>query len=395
MRKLYKLDQLIRESFLPYGRQWIDEDDIQAVLKVLKGDWLTTGPAIDEFERVVAEYSETPYAVAISNGTAALHAAVFAAGIGEGDEVITTPITFAASANCALYQGATPIFADINPETYNIDLKDIEAKITSKTKAIIPVDYTGQPALMDEIMEIAKKYNLIVIEDAAHSIGAEYKGRKVGSLAHLTTFSFHPVKHITSGEGGMVLTTDEELYQKVKMFRTHGIVRGDLMEAKDEGGWFYEQQALGYNYRITDIQAALGISQMNKIAGFIARRREIAARYNEAFADLDLLKIPTQHHDTNSSWHLYVIQLELEKLTANRREIFEALRAENLGVQVHYIPVYYHPYYQKLGYTKGICPVAEDFYERIISLPLFPAMSDKDVEDVIQIVHRVLNHYRR
>lgn len=386
----------VRDTYLPYGQQWIEDDDIEEVVKVLKSDYLTTGPKIEEFEEKFGKYVGVKYAVAISNGTAALHGASFAAGIKEGDEVITTPITFAASANCILYQGGKPIFADIDSSTYNIDPKDIEKKISSKTKAIVPVDFTGQPVNIDEINAIAKKYNLIVIEDGAHSLGAEYKGKKTGSLVDMTTFSFHPVKHITTGEGGVITTNNKELYEKLKLFRTHGITRDkQILYNKNEGSWYYEQLELGYNYRITDIQCALGISQLNKIDKFLRRRREIAEKYNEYLKDIDGIVLPYQEEYIKSSWHLYVIQLELEKFKVGRREIFEALQAENIGVNVHYIPVYYHPYYQKLGYKKGLCPNAEKLYERIITIPLYPKMTDKDVKDVVEALDRVLKYYKR
>ena len=386
----------VRGSYLPYGQQWVDNEDIEEVEKVLKSDYLTTGPKIEEFEEEFAKYVGAKYAVSISNGTAALHAACFAAGIKESDEVITTPITFAASANCILYQGGKPVFADIDPNTYNIDPKDIEKKITSRTKAIIPVDFTGQPANIDEINHIAKKYELIVIEDAAHSLGAEYKEKKIGSLVDMTTFSFHPVKHITTGEGGMITTNNKELYEKLKLFRTHGITRDrEILHNEDQGPWYYEQLELGYNYRITDMQCALGISQLNKLDKFLKRRREIADKYNDYFKDIDGIILPYQEEYTKSSWHLYIIQLELEKFNVGRREIFEALQAENIGVNVHYIPVYYHPYYKKLGYSKGLCPNAEKLYERIITIPLFPKMTDKDVLDVVNAIDKVLKYYRR
>ncbi|SDW09885.1 UDP-4-amino-4,6-dideoxy-N-acetyl-beta-L-altrosamine transaminase [Tepidimicrobium xylanilyticum] len=386
----------VRDTYLPYAQQWVDEEDVGEVVKVLKSDFLTTGPKIEEFEKRFADYVGAKYAVSISNGTAALHAACFAAGIKEGDEVITSPITFAASANCVLYQGGKPIFADIDPKTYNIDIEDVERKITKKTKAIIPVDFTGQPVDIDGINEIAKKYGLVVIEDAAHSLGAEYKSKKIGSLVDITTFSFHPVKHITTGEGGMITTNDEKLYNKLKLFRTHGITRDkEMLQNKDEGPWFYEQLELGYNYRMTDIQAALGISQLNKINGFLKRRREIAKKYDEYLKNIDGIILPYQESFSKSAWHLYVIQLELEKFKVGRKEIFEALQAENIGVNVHYIPVYYHPYYKRLGYEKGLCPNAEKLYERIITLPLYPKMKDKDIEDVVNVMDKVLKYYRR
>lgn len=386
----------IRERFLPYGRQWIDEKDIEAVVKTLQSDYITTGPKAKEFEEKIAKYVGAKYAVAVANGTAALHAASFAVGIKKGDEVITSPITFAASANCVLYQGGTPVFADIDPKTYNIDPKDIERKITKNTRAIIPVDYTGQAVDLDTILEIAHKYNLTVIEDAAHAIGTEYKGKKVGSIAHMTEFSLHPVKHITTGEGGVITTNDEELYKKLILFRTHGITREkELLQNKDEGPWYYEQLELGYNYRITDFQCALGISQLEKINEYIGRRRKLVKKYNTYLSEIDGVIIPYEAEYSNSSWHLYVIQLELEKLKVGRKEIYEALLAENIGVNVHYVPTYYFPYYQGLGYKKGICPNAEKLYERIITLPLFPKMEEEDLWDVVKAVEKVLEYYRK
>jgi len=385
----------IRESYLPYGTQWIDDEDIEAVVEVLKGDYLTTGPYVSKFERAVAQYVGAKYAVAFSNGTAALHGACFAAGIGEDDEVITTPITFAASANCVLYQGGTPIFADIDEKTYNIDPSKIEEKITDKTKAIIPVDFTGQPVDLDRILEIAKKYNLIVIEDAAHALGATYRGKKVGSISDMTMFSFHPVKHITSGEGGIITTNNKEYYEKLLQFRSHGITRDKEKLNEYHGPWYYEMQFLGYNYRMTDIQAALGMSQLKKIDRFIQLRRKYVEMYNEAFKNLDEIITPFQHEDGQSSWHLYIIRLNLEKLTVTRREIFEALQQQNIGVNVHYIPVHLQPYYQQLGYKKGICPNAEKLYQEIITLPLFPKMSPGEVNDVIKAVKRTIDYYRK
>ncbi|MBE5923094.1 MAG: UDP-4-amino-4,6-dideoxy-N-acetyl-beta-L-altrosamine transaminase [Lachnospiraceae bacterium] len=379
------------DMFIPYGRQSIDDDDINAVVEVLKSDYLTTGPKVTEFEKVVADYVGAQYAVAVSNGTAALHIACLAAGISEGDEVITSPITFAASANCALYCGATPVFADIKKDTYNIDPDDIERKITEKTKAIIPVHYTGQPCEMDAIHEIAKKHNLIVIEDGAQVISGEYKGKKVGALSDMTTFSFHPVKPATTGEGGMVLTNDKALYEKLKLYHTHGITRDDnLLENKsdpvNDGGWYYEQLELGYNYRITDIQCALGISQMKKLDKFAAHRRELAALYDELLAGVDNVVIPYQHPDCLSSYHLYMIQVPAER----RKEIFEKLRENGVGVNVHYIPVYKLPYYQKHGYKDVCCPNAEEFYSRAITLPLFADMTTEQVEYVVKVLKDIL-----
>lgn len=379
-----------RETFLPYGKQSIDEDDIQAVVDVLKGDYLTTGPKISEFEEKLAAVVGAKYAVAFSNGTAALHAACYAAGIGPGDEVITTPITFAASANCVLYTGGTPVFADIDPRTYNIDPAKIESLITSRSKAIIPVHFTGQPAEMEAILAIAKKHDLVVIEDAAHALGAEYHSRKIGSLGDMTMFSFHPVKHITTGEGGAITTNDKRYYDILKQFRTHGITRERSQLHDDHGPWYYEMQFLGYNYRMTDIQAALGINQLKKLDDFVSRRREIVSMYNDAFRDVPAVEIPYQADNVLSSWHLYILRLNTDKSKLGRREVFEALLRENMGVNVHYIPVYMHPYYRQLGYSEGLCPNAEHLYSEMITLPLFPGMTDQDVHYVVEKVLHVL-----
>jgi UDP-4-amino-4,6-dideoxy-N-acetyl-beta-L-altrosamine transaminase len=372
---------------IPYGRQTIDEDDIQAVVEVLRSDYLTTGPKIAEFEKAVADYVGAKYAVAIANDTAALHAACFAAGIGEGDEVITTPITFAASSNCVLYCGGTPVFADIDPKTYNIDPEDIRRKITDRTKAIIAVHLAGQPCDMDAIHAIAKEHNLVVIEDAAHALGAEYKGKKIGALSDMTTFSFHPVKPITTGEGGMIVTDNEELYHKLVLFRSHGITRNEEDMTRMDGAWFYQQIELGYNYRITDIQCALGCSQMKKLDRFLARRRAIAKRYDEAFADCDNIVTPYQLPDTNSGWHLYIIQV----LNCDRKAVFEKLRENGIGVNVHYIPVYQHPYYRQHGYQDVCCPVAEEVYSHIISIPIYPGLTDAQQDEVIQKIKALLS----
>jgi len=385
----------VREEYLPYSQQWLDEEDITAVVEVLRSDYLTTGPTIQEFENKFADYVGAKYAVAVANGTAALHAAVFASGIGPGDEVITTPMTFAASANCVLYQGGKPVFADILEDTYNIDPAEVEKKITTLTKAVIPVHFTGQPVDLDEIHRIARKYNLIVIEDAAHALGAEYKGKKIGGLSDMTIFSFHPVKHITTGEGGMVTTNNRELYEKLLLFRNHGITRDKDKLTADEGPWYYEMQALGYNYRLTDLQAALGIKQLAKCPAFLELRRKYVEVYNEAFKNIEEIITPFERPDVLSAWHIYVIQLRTEKLSVGRKEIFAALRAEKIGVNVHYLPVYLHPYYRGLGYAKGLCPKAENLYDRIITLPLFPKMTEEDVENVIRAVKKVIGYYGR
>lgn len=374
-------------KMIPYGRQTIEEDDIQAVVDVLRSDYLTTGPKIAEFEKMVADYVGAKYAVAISNGTSALHAACFAAGIQPGDEVITTPLTFAASSNCVLYCGGTPVFADVDPKTYNIDSEDIRRKITDKTKAIIAVHLAGQPCDMDEIHKIAKEHDLIVIEDGAHALGSVYKGKKVGTLSDMTTFSFHPVKPITTGEGGMIVTDNEEFYQKMMLFRSHGITRDENLMTRNDGPWFYQQLDLGYNYRITDIQCALGCSQMKKLDRFLALRKEIVTRYNEAFADCENIVTPYQLPETESGWHLYIVQVK----NCDRRKVFEALREHGIAVNVHYIPVYLHPYYQEHGYKDVHCRNAEEIYSHIISLPLYPTLTEEQQQYVIETLKYVIN----
>ncbi|WP_341322420.1 UDP-4-amino-4,6-dideoxy-N-acetyl-beta-L-altrosamine transaminase [Solibacillus sp. FSL H8-0523] len=365
-------------EFISYGRQSIDGEDIQAVVDTLRSPYLTQGPKVAEFEQAVADYVGVKYAVSFCNGTAALHGACSAAGIGEGDEVITSPITFAASANCVRYVGGTVVFADIDATTYNIDPTEIRKNITAKTKAIIPVDFTGQPVDIDEIMTIAKEHNLVVIEDGAHSLGATYKGRKVGTTADMTMFSFHPVKPVTTAEGGIIVTDNEEYYKKMLQFRSHGIEQ--VPYSPEKGGWYYEMTDLGYNYRMTDLQAALGVSQLKKLDTFIAKRQELAEHYNQALVNVEGIKIPQQLANTKSGWHLYMIQLE----HANRKEVFNAMRAANIGVHVHYIPVYWHPYYRDLGYERGLCPVAEAWYEKALTLPLHPGITQENMNFIIE-----------
>lgn len=386
----------VRTEKISYGKQWIDEADIEAVEETLRSDFLTCGPKITEMEQALCSYTGAKYAAAVSNGTAALHIACMAAGIGEGDEVITTPITFAASANCALYCGARPVFADINPQTYNIDPVSIQEHITERTKAVVAVDFTGQVAELKEIRRICDEHKLILIEDAAHSLGSKYQGKQVGGLADITCMSFHPVKTITGGEGGAVLTNSEEYYKRLVLTRAHGITRdAALMSEALEGPWYYEEIALGYNYRITDIQASLICSQMKRLDSFVSRRKEIVRRYNEAFAEVPEIIVQEEIPESDTCRHLYIIQLDLEKLNCTRREFFDAMCAENVQPQIHYIPVYWFPYYQSLGYEKGLCPKAEKLYGRIMSIPLYPKMTDADVEDVIHAVTKVVENYRK
>ena len=386
----------VRETLIGYGRQYIDEEDIAAVVETLRSPALTCGPKIGELEQKLCRITGAKYAVAVSNGTAALHIAAMAAGIGEGDEVIVSPITFAASANCVLYCGAKPVFADIHPETYNIDPVSVRSKITERTKAIVAVDFTGQAVELEELRAICEEYDLILIEDAAHSIGTKYKGQPVGSVADMTTFSFHPVKTVTSGEGGAVTTNDEALYRKLVLGREHGITRKqEQMVNPSDAGWYYEQVSLGYNYRMTDIQAALLISQLNKLELFSKRRKEIVAKYNAVFGEMPEILVQKEIPESDTTRHLYILRLNRELLSCDRREFFDALRAENIGTQVHYIPVYWHSYYEKLGYVKGLCPIAEKIYGDILSIPLFYSMTDEDVEDVICAVKKLVEHFKK
>ncbi len=383
----------MRETLLPYGRQSLDDADIQVVVEVLRSDWLTTGPKVAEFEERFAAWVGAKYAVSFSSGTAALHAAAFAAGLGAGDEAVTTPMTFCATANCILYQGATPVFADVSPDTLNVDPDEVAKKISPRTKAIFAVDYAGHPADLDALGQLARKCGLLLIEDACHALGATYSGTRVGSIAEMTVFSFHPVKHLTTGEGGMVTTNDPKLAETLRRFRNHGI-SSEARQRQDAGQWFYEMVLLGYNYRLTDIACALGISQLGKLEANLARRREIAARYLTAFSDLSAVEVPAVRQGVEPAWHLFPIRLKPKKLSSGRAEVFRALRAENLGVNVHYVPVHTHPYYRsRFGYPCGAYPVAEDAYERLISLPMFHSMSAQDVEDVIHAVHKVIANY--
>jgi perosamine synthetase len=385
----------VRDQLLPYGRQSIDADDISAVIDVLGSDWLTTGPKVDEFETAFAEATGTNEAVAVSNGTAALHAACFALGIGPGDEVIVPPMTFAASANCVLYCGGTPVFADVDPDTLLLDPGAVEAAITQRTRAVVCVDYAGQPCDYRSLGHFAERHGLALLADACHALGGSDRGRPVGSLATLSTFSLHPVKPLTTAEGGVITTDDGRLAQRMRVFRNHGIT-DDHRERARAGSWFYEMVELGYNYRLSDLQCALGLSQLAKLRGWIVRRQDLARRYDEAFAGLEGARPLATRDGVEHAYHLYVLRLELERIAAGRAEVFDALRAEGIGVNVHYLPVYLHPYYRRrLGTGPGVCPAAEQAYERILTLPLWPGMSNADADDVIEAVLKVLRRYCR
>lgn len=374
---------------IPYGRQWVDEDDIAAVTACLRGDWLTTGPAVAAFEQAICSATGAAHAVAVNSGTAALHCAYFAAGLGPGDEIVTSPLTFAATANAALYLGAKPVFADVCADTGCLDPQAAAAAVTDRTKLIVPVDFAGQPADYQVFRALASRHGLILVADAAHSFGAsDPRGGKVGTLADLTALSFHPVKPVTTGEGGAVVTSDPTWAKRAAQFRTHGITRDPADLFVDEGPWHYEQHDLGYNYRITDLQCALGCSQIAKLDRFIARRRTIAARYRSGLSDLSAqLQLPAEYDSQSHGFHLWVVRVQE---ASRRRPFFERLRALGLGVQVHYRPVYLHPYYQHLGYRAGTCPVAEDFAARCVSLPIFPKMSDDDVDRSIAAVRQAV-----
>ena len=375
---------------IPYGRQWIDEGDIQAVVEVLRSDWLTTGPNVESFEKAFAEQVGAKYAVAVSSGTAALHAAIFALGIGPGDEVIVPAMTFAASANCVVFQGGTPVFADVEPETLLIDPRDAEKRITSKTKALIAVDYAGQPCDYEALKAITNRSGIALVDDACHALGAKYRNTPVGSIAHLSAFSFHPVKHITTGEGGMITTDDADLAQRMFIFRNHGITT-DHRQRESLGSWFYEMVDLGYNYRLTDFQCALGMSQLKKLSEWVRRRQVIASLYDDAFKEMQSVQPLQLKKDVLHAYHLYVVRLNSENPHHDRSTIFRKLRNLGIGVNVHYVPVHLHPFYRNRFHTvPGMCPVAEKAYEEIISLPLFPGMSDADVSTVVDAVRKVL-----
>lgn len=384
----------VRTTRLYYSHQYIDEADIDAAVEVLKSDYLTTGPHITDCEAKLCEVTGAKYAVLCSNGTAALHIACMAAGIGSGDEVITTPITFAASANCALYVGAKPVFADILSDTYNLDPASVEAHITERTKGVVAVDFGGQSVNQDAFLELKERYGFVYIEDGAHVIGTSYKGRPNGSIADMTTLSFHAVKTITGGEGGAVVTNSKEYYDKLLLYRTHGITRDpSLMVHTPDGPWYYEQLALAPNYRITDLQAALIHSQLNKLPEFAARKKAIVKRYDEAFSRLPGLILQKETEGSDTVRHLYILQVNPEHLSIDRHQLYDALAAENIMCNVHYIPVYYFPYYEQMGYQRGLCPNAEELYSRMLTIPLYYAMSDQDVDDVIHAVTKIAEYY--
>lgn len=382
------------KKFIPYGHQWIDDSDIEEVVKVLKSNWLTQGPKVKEFEENLAKCCRSKYCVVFNSGTSALHGAYFALGLKKGNEFITAPNTFVATANAGLYLGAKPVFVDIEKATGNIDISKIEEKITDKTKLIVPVHYSGFPADLEGIYNLANKLGLYVIEDACHALGSKYKEEKIGNCKYsdMSVFSFHPIKHITTGEGGAVLANNEKFYEKLLVFRTHGITKKNFINNPD-GDWFYEMQFLGHNYRMTDIQAALGISQLRKLDKFVQKRRNIAKTYQKIFKRNPYFDIPVEKTYAYSSYHLYPIRLK-DKYKDKKREIFSKMREKKLGVQVHYIPVYLQPYYQKLGYEKGLCPVTEDFYEREISIPLYHSMSNEDVTYVINTILRIFENLK-
>ncbi len=371
---------------IPYGRQSIDKNDIEAVVEVLRSDWLTNGPKVPEFETALAKFVGAKYAVAVCNGTAALHAAMFALGIGPGDEVILPPMTFASTANCIVFQGGTPVFSDVDPDTLLIDPTLIEDKITTRTKAIIAVDYAGQPCDYDALRNIAVKNGIYLVADACHALGARHKDKMVGTLADMTVFSFHPVKHITTGEGGMIVTHNGELDARLRLWRKHGIAT-DHKQRDEQRTWFYEMLELGYNYRITDFQCALGLSQLKKLPTALENRRRIASRYDNAFASVSAIQPLTIQKHVLHAYHLYVIKLNLKTLGFSRDNLFQKFRNKGIGVNVHYIPVHLHPYYRKHFDTHpNLCPIAEKAYDQILSLPIFPGMADEDIKKVINVI---------
>jgi perosamine synthetase len=384
----------VRKTWIPYGRQYIDEADIQAVSEVLRSEFLTTGPMVEKFENKLCEITNTKYSVVVSSGTAGLHAACHAAGISKGDEVIISAVTFASTANAVLFCGGTPVFADIDEFNWNIDPLEIEKKITKRTKAIIAVDLTGQSVKIDEIRAICSRHNLTFIQDSSHALGTKYKGQQIGSLADMTVFSFHPVKTITTGEGGAIMTNSVDLYQKLKLFRTHGITRDPHLLSRKRYDGYNEQIDLGYNYRLTDFQAALGLSQLDKLDLFVDRRKEIVEMYNKAFANVPGIILQQEISESDTSKHIYPIRIDLKILGISRDDFYQAINKENIGLQVHYMPVYKHPYYQNNGYKSVSCPKAEALYESMLSIPIFYSMTNEDVYDVVKTIIKITDYYK-
>ncbi|HQT03056.1 MAG: UDP-4-amino-4,6-dideoxy-N-acetyl-beta-L-altrosamine transaminase [Thiotrichales bacterium 32-46-8] len=384
---------------IPYGRQYIDQADIDAVTAVLTSDFLTQGPAVPAFEQAVAKLVGAKHGVAMNSATSALHVACLALGLGEGDTLWTTPNTFVASANCALYRGASVDFVDIDPNSLNLSIDALAGKLlkSEKTgklpKIVVAVDFAGRPCDWPALRRLADQYGFFLVDDASHAIGADYNGQMLGGAAwaDITIFSFHPVKIITTAEGGMALTNSETLANKLRLLRSHGITRDPAwLEQPDTGLWYYEQQALGYNYRMTDVQAALGLSQLTHLTEWIARRRQLAHQYQTQLAELPLI-LPNFDMLAHSAWHLYVVQLDTEKTSLSRRTVFDALRAANIGVNVHYIPVYWQPYYRQLGFERGLCPNAENYYQRAISIPMYSGLSDEDQSKVVNRLATILS----
>ncbi len=374
------------DKYLPYGRQFIDLEDINEVQKVLLSDWLTTGPKVEEFEQEICKTTGSKYAVAVSSGTAALHSSIYALNIADGDEVIVPTMTFAATANCIVYQGGTPVFVDINKDNLLIDPNLIEKNINKRTKAIIAVDYAGHPADYKSLQNIAKKNNISLISDSCHAIGGKYFDKRVGSISDLSTFSFHPVKHITTGEGGEITTNNRKYFSRLKNFRNHGIT-SDHRERAEKGSWFYEMDDLGYNYRISDFQCALGISQLKKLSKWIVRRQEIAELYDSAFKENDFIYPLQNSKNIYHAYHLYVVRIRFSEIKINRSKLFSFFKENSIGVNVHYIPVHLHPFYKRNYNTKeGDFPIAESLYEEIISLPIYPQMSDDDFQRVVTLL---------
>lgn len=384
----------VRTSALPYARQTVDDDDIQAVTAALRSDWLTTGPLVERFEQAFAARVGATHAVAVNSGTAALHAATFAAAIGAGDEVVTSPLTFVASANAVLYCGGVPVFADVRADTLTVDPATVAAAVTPRTRALLPVDFAGQPCDLDALADLASRRDLLLIEDAAHALGASVAGRPIGGVADLTTFSFHPAKHVTTGEGGMVTTNRSDLAARARRLRNHGLAQ-NFHQRAEQGEVWSPTIDLGFNYRLPDVLCALGLSQLAKLDASLKRREQIAERYTTTLAAGDDVRLPTVDTDVRHAWHIFPVLLNLDRLRADRRTVVAALRAEGIGVTVHYVPVYWHPSYDRMGYRRGLCPRAEAAFERLVTLPLFPAMSERDVDDVLTALSKVLTYYRR